>query len=63
MKSRYEVKLEIASLKKLAVQYHDDAAAQASIAGQINALSWVLRGESDAFEKGTLEEGGFRQHS
>jgi hypothetical protein len=35
---------EIAALRQLAMTVPDDALAQASIAGQINALEWVLSG-------------------
>ena len=36
-----QIQHEIEALHNLAAQYPDDALAQASIAGQINALEWV----------------------
>lgn len=40
MKAKIEA--EIAALKLLAAQYPKDKIVQASIAGQINALTWAL---------------------
>lgn len=37
-----KIREEIESLKRLAADNPDDALAQASIAGQINSLEWVL---------------------
>jgi hypothetical protein len=42
MKTIEQIRREIKELKKLAAQYPDDAQAQASIAGQINVLEWVI---------------------
>lgn len=36
-----QISAEIKALKKLAAKHTDDAIAQASIAGQINALEWA----------------------
>jgi hypothetical protein len=37
-----KIETEIEALTQLAAQYPDDDIAQASIAGQINALTWLL---------------------
>lgn len=37
-----KIKNEIEALKRLAASVPDDALAQASIAGQINVLEWLL---------------------
>lgn len=42
MKTPTQIRSEIEALKRLAATCPDDAAAQASIAGQINALEWAI---------------------
>lgn len=42
MKTREQAISEIAALQQLAATCADDAIAQASIAGQINVLVWML---------------------
>ena len=42
MKTITAIRKEIKELKKLAREYPRDVAAQASIAGQINVLLWVI---------------------
>jgi hypothetical protein len=41
-KTSEQVHDEITALKNLAISVPDDAIAQASIAGQINALEWAV---------------------
>jgi hypothetical protein len=43
MRTVEQIRNEIEALKQLAAQYPHDVAAQASLAGQINALLWVAR--------------------
>ena len=43
--TREKLQNEIEALKLLAATVPDDALAQASIAGQINALEWALAAE------------------
>ena len=40
-KTNEQIREEIEALKRLAYSVPDDAIAQSSIAGQINALEWV----------------------
>lgn len=42
MKTREQVTAEIEALHRLAATCPDDAIAQASIAGQINVLVWII---------------------
>ena len=42
MKTITAIRKEIKALRKLAKEYPRDAAAQASIEGQINVLLWVI---------------------
>jgi hypothetical protein len=46
MKTPQQITTEIEALKRLAAMYPDDATAQASIAGQINALEWATSFQS-----------------
>lgn len=48
-----KIQIEIEALKRLAASVPNDALAQASIAGQINALEWLLEGPIEEPEKGT----------
>lgn len=43
MKTQEQIAAEIEALKRLAESYPDDAIAQASIAGQVNALEWAAQ--------------------
>lgn len=43
MKTTEKIIDEIAALRRLALAHPDDALAQASIAGQVNALEWAMR--------------------
>jgi hypothetical protein len=54
MKSILQINNEIATLQRLSSTVPDDALAQASIAGQISALTWVLDHSPSGFD--TTEE-------
>lgn len=47
MRTPSEIKTEIDALNRLASSVSDDPLAQASIAGQVNVLEWVLRQPDD----------------
>lgn len=48
MKTVQQIEDEIAALRKLAEDYQDDAAAQASVEAQIDALTWAVCFETEA---------------